>query len=638
MTSNRTSLGYFLTFVLWKEALKLLNFQISSQEKNKHFKTLSMIYYKKLGIAVSDLEPEEYFESKVANNLFYGLEKEFAILPYVVPKSGLGLRNYKFLTYPMRALYYAIGLYFLKLSEEFLNNFFNKRKYICSYYGGRIYFDKDELKVTKNNIYFKSYYKSFRNRIRKEVSKDVNRKIIIRLDIQDYYDEISIPTLLEHLDIYIKSSQKANMRFDATTKDQIAFFFRFLANGGDGIPQSDNDLLSSFIGYLYLVFGDLFIEQELYKCSDVVDKYLLIRYIDDIFISITFKEDMSERAQKKYAEALGSQIADLLYYRLGLRLNPKTRFFCLSDEKQQKELRDSLKKVSPKYHLSDDEDDEAPANKISNIFDELKKLKKASIEPETFEHELRDEILKEVFDDRVNQMLDWDVNKKRIRRIFTDFDFDHVKEYPLPMLIVLLKEPSTAKRFRQFLLQKSHLITRDVDLISQYLCQLDFQDWEMLAKLKQYEPMSCIMNIFESASLYTDLPGYYELPGTKTLRLSQRPYVIEQVRYRILNERTESYSVALNHLLNEIHAICYELDNSSNSKDYNGYKADQVVNFLDTCRVSPEICIGIRNLFDRRNTNQVSHPGSEEYITWSVTAEDYRGYRAQVGECLASLL
>jgi hypothetical protein len=235
-------------------------------------------------------------------------------------------------------------------------------------------------------------------------------------------------------------------------------------------------------------------------------------------------------------------------------------------------------------------------------------------------------------------MLDMDVNKKRICRIFTDFDFDHVQKYPQPILIVLLKEPSTAKRFRQFLLNKSHLTTRDVDLILQYLCQLDFQNWELLARLKQCAPMSRIMSILESTSLYADLPGYYELPGAKTMRLSQMPYVIEQVRSRILSERTESYSVALNHLLNEIHAICYELDNSSNSKDYNGYKADQVVNFLDTCKVSPEICIGIRNLFDRRNTNQVSHPGSEEYVTWSVTAEDYRIYRAQVGECLASLL
>src|SRR3990167_3671536 len=205
MMDDSTTLGHFLTFSLWREALKLLNFQIANQENNKHFKTLSMIYYKIMGGAIGDLETEQYFEKKVANNLFYGLEREFAILPFVVPKSGLGLRNYKFLTYPMRALYYAVGLYILKLSEEFLENFFKRRQQrIRSYYGGGIYFKKDELQVTKNNIYFKLYYKKFRNQIRSEASKDIDRKIIIRLDLQDYYDEISISTLLELLSRYIK--------------------------------------------------------------------------------------------------------------------------------------------------------------------------------------------------------------------------------------------------------------------------------------------------------------------------------------------------------------------------------------------------------------------------------------------------
>jgi hypothetical protein len=89
-----------------------------------------MISYQKLGNDVVQLEAEEYFYKKVACNLFFGLEEEFAIIPYVVPKAGLGLRNYKFLTYPMRAVYYAVGLYLVKLSDEYLKNFYRKRKQI----------------------------------------------------------------------------------------------------------------------------------------------------------------------------------------------------------------------------------------------------------------------------------------------------------------------------------------------------------------------------------------------------------------------------------------------------------------------------------------------------------------------------
>lgn len=115
MADDISTLGHFLTFSLWKQALKLLNFQIGCQSSNRHFKTLSMIYYQTLIPATKELENEDYFKHKIASNLFYGLEKEFAIHPYVVPKAGLGLRNYNFFTYPMRVLYNAVGLYMLKL-------------------------------------------------------------------------------------------------------------------------------------------------------------------------------------------------------------------------------------------------------------------------------------------------------------------------------------------------------------------------------------------------------------------------------------------------------------------------------------------------------------------------------------------
>jgi len=96
MSNNDKNIGHFLTYEIWEDSLRLLNAQIESQESNKHFKTLSMIYYyKKLGNSVEQLKTTEFFEKYVTNNLFYGLESEFAIYPYIVPKSGLGLRKLK---------------------------------------------------------------------------------------------------------------------------------------------------------------------------------------------------------------------------------------------------------------------------------------------------------------------------------------------------------------------------------------------------------------------------------------------------------------------------------------------------------------------------------------------------------------
>ena len=635
MVDSVSTLGNFLDFSLWQQALKLLNFQIACQGGNRHFKTLSMIYYQRLGSTVRELESEDYFEKKVASNLFYGLGDEFAVYPYVIPKAGLGLRRYNFFTYPLRAVHYAVGLYLVKLSEEFLGNFYSSRQQLRSFYGGKLYFQDDELQLTKTNVYFKKYYTNFRNRVRSEAHGDVSNKIIIRLDIENYFEQLSTPVLLDHLDRAVKPSGKARMHFNATTREQIAFFFRFLANGGDGIPQSDNSLIASFMGHLYLVFGDLYIEEQLCQDMDIVDEYSITRYVDDIYVSITFKESVGERDQNEYAESLGARVADRLYCKLGLRLNPKTRFFCLGDQDQLDELLAGLKKVSPEYHLSDEQDDEPPARKIDNIFDELNKLKVASIEPETFKHALIDEILKEVFDKRVGQMLDMDTNKERIRQTFRGVDFNRVKEYPLPITIVLMKEPKTARKFRKFLLNKRSLTTRDVYLILTYLCQVDFADSDLISKLEDYAPMRGIMGTFSKATLSSDWPGYYDLQNTQVVKVERMPYVIDQVRHRVLSERTRSYSVALNHLLNEIHAVCYELEKPTNHRDYG---ATEVVAFLNSQRVPPDVAISIRNLFDRRNTNQVSHPGSEDNITWSVDEEEYSRYRSGVGECLRLLL
>src|SRR5436190_699977 len=111
-------LGHFIDHALWLDALKLLNFQIDRKKKNKHYNTLSMFYYEQLGPAVQDLASSDYFNDKIANNMFYGLEKEFNVLEYLAPKQGLDLRSYKFFTYPLLTVFNTISIYLLKVSQE----------------------------------------------------------------------------------------------------------------------------------------------------------------------------------------------------------------------------------------------------------------------------------------------------------------------------------------------------------------------------------------------------------------------------------------------------------------------------------------------------------------------------------------
>lgn len=637
MDKDNKNIGHFISFELWKDALQLLNAHVNGQETNKHFKTASMIYYKMLGSSVKKLESPEYFNNYVANNFFYGLENEFAIYPYIVPKSGLGLRNYKFLSYPMRVLYDAVGLYILKLSDEFLKNYYRKNPNIRSFYGGGITYENDTLIVTKSNIYFSSYYRSFRNEVRKEINNSGEKRVFLRIDVQNYYDEISIPILLNQFEQNYKDSEKVRLKFDTITKEQIEFLFRFLANDSLGIPQSDNCLISSIVGYLYLIFGDLDIDSELSKDKEILERYKIIRYVDDIYISLKFKDSINFNAQKEYIESIGARISDLLFYNLGLRLNPKTRFFWLDDSTQLQDLESSLKKVSPQYYSGEESvEDETLENKLNNVFDEIKQLKKSNLEPETFRHELSNEILKEVFDKRIIQLLDTTENKDKIRQVFTDFDFNRVKEYPLPIIIIILKDEATSIAFKKYMLERKYISTKDVDLMMTYLCQIDFEDSEILKFIEQYAPMKKIVNRIIKPDLYDTHPGYYDLCEKQIEKLTPTKEIIEQIRSRVFNERTGSYSVALNHLLNELHGICYHLDSFTiNSKDYD---VNQVVKFLQTKGISHKVRIGVRKLFDRRNSNQISHPGTDNFFTWSVSKSEYMKYHKVVNDCLNALL
>ena len=648
--NNSDTVGYFLDYRYWKQALQLLKFQLKAKKKNKHFNTLEMFYYEKIKASFAELESEEYFKNKVANNLFYGLNKEFAVIPYTIPKSNLGLRQYKFMTCPLRILYYAIGLYLLELSQEYLQDR-KPHEHIDANYGGNLFFDENqELNLKLNRIFYKPHYKQFRKSLRQEIKDNPERKVVIKLDIENYFDELSIRKLLDLLEERVKPNIKPKMRYDPETQAQLVSFFDFVTGRTSGIPQSDNNIISSFIGYLFLVFGDLFLNDELRKYDDLVDDYKIIRYVDDIYVSITFKEQSSDwfgiqsmGLRGKVLNSLAPRISDRLYEKLGIRLNPnKTRLYQLDNEDDKEALERNLKKVSQGFEIADEENNEPPTDKIENIFKQLEKLKH-SASPYFEEHaELDEEMFKEVYDEKVQQVLEKPDNKDRLKEIFMDsfnfgfmgfdgFDFELVNADPSPIIILILACDDVSQEFEKFLLSKKNLTSRDVYLILSYLRQIEFKHDKLLDLLKQNPQMKKIMGIFEAGGVPPELLSYGGLTEEQTLEIAQ-PHIIEQIRLRVLCELKGEYSVALNHLLNEIQAICFVLDDRVENEDE--YKAPAVLEFLDHQKVSDETRTQIQNLFIQRNINPVSHP---DPTASAVTKDGYLNYRSHVGDCLKHL-
>lgn len=275
-----------------------------------------MFYYEKLDLTCLNHAAQDYFNIKISSSLFYGLKREFCVFSYVVPKPGLGLRDYKFFTYPMRVVYYAVGLYLLKLSQEFLIETYQKIGSIKAFYGGNLSYKSGNIQLNPKNIYYRSFHEQFKSIIKKETKSSNQDKVILKLDIENYFNELSISKLLHFLNLFIKPSVQANMAYDIFTREQIICLFQFISNGRYGIPQSDNNIISSFIGYLYLVFGDLFIDDLLKKYKNIIDSHKIIRYTDDIYISITFKQNINQEYQSLFIHSIASEIAEVLYVRL----------------------------------------------------------------------------------------------------------------------------------------------------------------------------------------------------------------------------------------------------------------------------------------------------------------------------------
>ena len=647
MTKNsKTQLGYFIDYRLWQDALKLLNFQIDQKKSNRHFNTLSMFYYEQLHVTY--LNSEHYYDIKIATSLFYGLKKEFAVLPYVIPKPGLGLRDYKFFTYPMRVIYYAVGLYLLRLSQEFLLETYKKISRIKAFYGGNLNFKSEELQLSSKNVYYRSFYEKFISAIKQETQSDTKNKIVLKLDIENYFNELSIPILLNLLSNFIKPSVQANLVYDTFTKEQIICLLQFISNGKSGIPQSDNNIISNFIGYLYLVFGDLFVDDVIKNHNKIIKSYKIIRYTDDIYIVLKFESSLTKKYQGSYAYLIASQIAETLSIKLSLKLNLKTKLFRLFENKEKEELIKNIIKTSPNDEhysaISEDESKkeqgvesaiETPQDQLEKIFQELEKIKISKVEEYFMRNRSqREEILQKVLNKSVENILNTEANKTRIKKIFNNFNFDLVKVKPLEILIILLKDETATTKFRKFILEKNMITTGDADLIIRFLCQTNFNDTELLQQLKKNHHMNDIVRIVLDDQLNCDKPGYYNLSCLQIKKLSEMPDVLDQIRLRALNEDSQSYSVALNHLVNEIHAVCIKQE-QANKKNYD---VNNVVEFLQSKGIDHEVCIKVRNLFDRRNSNSVSHPGSDGSLAWEVTKEEYLDYYKYIGKCLYFLL
>ena len=419
----------FLNYKLWSDAIELLNFQVEQKKKNKHYRTLNMEYFEKIDpLYKKEMNTEKYFNERIKSGIFYGLETEFFGLKYPKPKSLFGIRNYNFISYSLNVLHYTISLYLLKITQELLE-YIKEDSHIKAFYGGNLLYNDNKLTITKKTTYYLNYYKEFKKTIKRSVmNENKNNFIVVKIDIENYFDNISIKKLLENINGLVKNSILNKNDFDEKSIIDIENFYKFLLYGKDGIPQSDNNIMSGFIGYLYLVFADLKISTKVRDIgTNQIKDYKIVRYVDDIYIILEFQEDTLDEIKKNSSLKILTEISDLLYYNFNLKINKKTKIFDLETENGLEDLLLELKKVSLEFEDFPDEEksEKLPQEKFDIIMDKIKYY----IDSQDInlfisnDDDSSNEIFKEIYDPAVSHITKKKENLKKIENILENINY-----------------------------------------------------------------------------------------------------------------------------------------------------------------------------------------------------------------------
>lgn len=650
-------LNHFIDYDLWQSGKALLDFQISiKQDKSKnYYNNLNFFYFESIANKTLPLSSESYFKQKIANNVFYALDKEFTFSKYPLPKTGVSVRNYTFLSYPMAVLYQSIGIYLARISNQFVID--NQSINIHSYYGGSIKFtdDKYAVALTPANVSYFKHYKEFLKNLETSTTVGPN-KWAIKLDVKDYFENIDITKLLSIIKQRVKPSILLQYKYDVNTIEQLDFFFKFLSHGGNGIPQADSNLASSYISYLYLLIGDLIIEDCIKainaKTGGLIRSYKIIRYVDDICILLDIPTTISKEnfANTDFintdAEALRitdvphfllERIANEFYIQLGLAINNKARVHhLLSNLERIKFLNRIL--------LSNDDicsfDNNNPAESFKKVILGLNLLNKLPLTKTISGGDILDqtkELLKCVFNNKFFDLAQIPSNKTELHNELNKLNFNKCHISPKALTLLICNDPIADHKFKLFAHKQTPLTISTRNIVVHYMCHKHFNHSEPLFKiLKRDSTIAEILSIFESKKVVHSFTNYPGVDFNQFRKVFNYIPLMEQIRLRAYHERTSNFSICLNLLLNELHCTCFHLD--INGKDIHSYKAHNVLDFLSTKGVDSALRAQMSTLFDRRNNNPFSHPGSDSRQALNVGISEYALFKSGVERTMQTLL
>jgi hypothetical protein len=334
-------IGFFLTEDHVRHALGLLSCQTQSNSRTHRSIDLEIIRREN---ALNGIEAEQFYNDFIRNDLCFNYPNLFRAISYSVPKGDGGVRQFHFLETPLWILYYALGFYFLDLTQAMRTelNAIQTRASIQTYYGANIRLDNPQ----RSQIHYQEDYQEFTRNIRRSVRRQIqNHKVaVLHLDIQDFFRSIDHARFMQVLADQALPASRLRLRYDEHTQLTIREILFLIIQRPEGLPISPQNIVSNLLSHLFLYPLDCCVRE---IQMDTAPSLTFHRYVDDMFLTVQFPSEEANENIGTTMLDISTRIGEHLSSNLGLSLNPlKTRLDILTSEDEVDDLIERSRLVS----------------------------------------------------------------------------------------------------------------------------------------------------------------------------------------------------------------------------------------------------------------------------------------------------
>lgn len=435
--------------------------------------------------------------------------------------------------------------------------------------------------------------------------------------------------MLKIIQEYAVPSNSKRQHFDSSTIEEIKNLFLFINKSLKGIPLFSQNILSNFLSYLYLFELDNFV-QNLNVSRE--DDFIYCRYVDDFYLIYKRNKGIKNNTIGDEIFDITTSISEFLHEHLGLKINElKTQAVIINDDEDFEKFIKKEKVISIPESLKIEK---RPVDKLTEIRDIVEKLKK--------EYKLTGKVsitaedsnrLKEIFSKSMRKYLATPNAKIVVDKMFLNW-------YPVltlsstQALIYLLKNSNQNKLLKDFLTENKEFKLSNPQylfLLEKYLLSntpdLTFNQ-EIINSTESNNYLNLIKKMLDENIVIHE---YKDILIDNNL-LSTKDTLMQQIKMLTLAETEGKYNLAFNHLLNIYHYYCFTNDPKAGVlKKYNQIN---VTDFLDSLGLSIKQLNFSMQFFDRRNKNNISHPGEELMESWAVNKKEYFRYKTRLNQLL----